>query len=256
MLKHKSELINFVNTYWKMEMEYFLNKHKHKKVISIIFGSSDHLLISVSYSVSSSLPQERPPPSARRPLWHFGAANWSDLRLYFSDFPWKDYCFRGRDPSECAERITEVILCAMEAYIPYSFPSTKPNKPWFNSTCSRAIRCRDAAFRDYRRLQTPETHSTYISSRNRAKSILRDTKNSFLRRKCNNLSGCSSSRPFCHFAKNVNSNFASSSYPPLVSLRIQLPFCFPLKLNSSLNPLPSSQPVPSPSTPSNSFMTK
>ena len=166
-----------------MEMEYFLNKHKHKKVISIIFGSSDHLLISVSYSVSSSLPQERPPPSARRPLWHFSAASWSDLRLYFSDFPWNDYCFRGRDPSECAERITEVILSGMEAYIPYSFPSTKPNKPWFNSTCSRAIRRRNAAFRDYRRLQTPETLSIYISSRNRAKSILRDTKNSFFLKK-------------------------------------------------------------------------
>src|SRR6201990_1397037 len=53
--------------------------------------------ISVSCSVSSSLPQERTPPSARRRLWHFGAANWSDLRLYFSDFPWNDYCFRGRD---------------------------------------------------------------------------------------------------------------------------------------------------------------
>src|SRR6201990_3328821 len=30
----------------------------------------------------------------------------------------------------------------MEAYIIYSFPSTKPNKPWFNSACSRAIRGR------------------------------------------------------------------------------------------------------------------
>ena len=164
-------------------------------------GSSDHLLISVSCPVSSSLPQERPAPSARRRLWHFGVTNWSDLRLYFSDFPWNDYCFRGRGPSECAKRITEVILSGMEAYIPYSFPSTKPNKPWFNSACSRAIRHRDAAFRDYRRLQTPETHATYISSRNRAKSILRNTKNSFLRRKCNNLSGSSSSRSFWHFAK-------------------------------------------------------
>src|ERR1044072_2915097 len=137
--------------------------------------------------------------------------------MYFSDFPWNDYCFRGRGPSECAERITEVILSGMEAYIPYSFPSTKPNKPWFNSACSRAIRRRDAAFREYRRLQTPESHVTYISSRNRAKSILRNTKNSFLRLKCNNLSGSTSSRSFWHFAKNVNSNFASSSFPPLVS---------------------------------------
>ena len=116
-----------------------------------------------------------------------------------------------------AKRITEVILSGMEANIPYSFPSTKPNKPWFNSTCSRAIRRSDAAFRDYRRVQTPETHSTYISSRNRAKSILRDSINSFsvanaiiflvpLRLALSVISG-----------KNVNSNFASSSFPPLVS---------------------------------------
>ncbi|KAL7646845.1 UNVERIFIED_CONTAM: hypothetical protein RMT77_002101 [Armadillidium vulgare] len=225
-------------------------------------GSSDHLLISVSCPVSSSLPQERPPPSARRRFWHFGATNWSDLRLYFSDFPWNDYCFRGRGPSECAERITEVILSGMEAYIPYSFPSTKPNKPWFNSACSRAIRRRDAAFRDYRRLQTPETHATYISSRNRAKSILRKTKNSFLRLKCNNLSGSTSSRPFWHFAKNVNSNFASSSFPLLVSsdgTTAVLPsskaelFAQTFASNSTLD---DSGAVPSPSTPSNSFMPK
>src|SRR6201990_2957004 len=150
----------------------------------------------------------------------------------------------------------------MEAYIPYSFPSTKPNKPWFNSTCSRAIRRRDAAFREYRRLQTPETHSLYISSRNRAKSILRDTKNSFLRRKFNNLSGSSSSRPFWHFAKNVNSNFASSSFPPLVSSdgpTAVLPsskaelFAQTFASNSTLD---DSGAVPSPSTPSNSFMPK
>src|ERR1700755_1221410 len=48
---------------------------------------SYHLFTSVSCPVSSSLPQERPPPSAIRRFWHFGATNWSDFRLYFSDFP-------------------------------------------------------------------------------------------------------------------------------------------------------------------------
>ena len=42
-------------------------------------------------------------------------------------------------------------------------------------------------------------------------------KNSFLRKTCNNLSGSSSSRSFWHFSKNVNSNFACSSFPPLIS---------------------------------------
>ncbi|KAL7643214.1 UNVERIFIED_CONTAM: hypothetical protein RMT77_006505 [Armadillidium vulgare] len=223
-------------------------------------GSSDHLLISVSSSISSSLPQERPLSTERKRLWHFGAASWSDLRSYFFDLPWNDYCFRGKGPSECAERITEVILSGMEAYIPYSFPSTKPNKPWFNSACSRAIRHRDAAFRDYRRLQTSETHATYISSRNRTKSILRNTKNSFLRRKCNNLSGSSSSRSFWHFAKNVNSNFASSSFPPLISsdgTTAVLPsskaelFAQTFASNSTLD---DSGAIPPPSTHSNSIM--
>src|SRR6201990_3332229 len=104
-------------------LDLFLTSYPSPYTVKLFspLGSSDHLLISVSCSVSSSLPQEWPPPSARRSLWHFGAANWSDLRLYFSDFPWNDYCFRGRGPSECAERITEVILSGMKAYIPF-FP--------------------------------------------------------------------------------------------------------------------------------------
>jgi hypothetical protein len=138
-------------------------------------GSSDYLLISVSSNISSSLPQEQPPPSVRKKFWHCNAANWSDLRSYIFDFPWNDYCFRGRGPSDCAERIAEVILSGMKAYIPYSFPSTKLNKPWFNSACSRAIRRRDAALKSYRHLQTAEPLANFISSRNRAKTLFFET---------------------------------------------------------------------------------
>ena len=82
-------------------------------------GSSDHLLISDSSPIVSSLPQERPPPSARKRFWHYNAANWSYLLSYFFDFPWNDYCFRRGGSSDCAERISEVILSGMEAYISY-----------------------------------------------------------------------------------------------------------------------------------------
>ncbi|MPC66710.1 hypothetical protein E2C01_060862 [Portunus trituberculatus] len=47
-----------------------------------------------------------------------------DLRRYYADFSWNDYCFCVRDPSLCAERITEMIVSGMEAYIPQSFFST------------------------------------------------------------------------------------------------------------------------------------
>ncbi len=47
--------------------------------------------------------------------------------MYFSDFPWNDYCFQDRDPSECNQRITEMIVSGIEAYIPRTFstPHTK-----------------------------------------------------------------------------------------------------------------------------------
>ncbi len=37
--------------------------------------------------------------------------------MYFSDFQWNDYCFQDRDPSVCVQRIPEVIVFGMEAYI-------------------------------------------------------------------------------------------------------------------------------------------
>ncbi|MPC15087.1 hypothetical protein E2C01_007870 [Portunus trituberculatus] len=60
-------------------------------------------------------------PTKRRCFWRFASASLGDLRRYYADFPWNDYCFNVRDPSLCAERNTEVIVSGMEAYIPRSF---------------------------------------------------------------------------------------------------------------------------------------
>ena len=100
--------------------------------------------------------------------------------MYFSDFPWNDYCFQDRDPSVCAQRITEVIVSGMEAYIPRSFSTPHAKKPWFNHACSRAVNDREVAHKRYQSLQTNVNYELYISARNRAKSILRLTKNSFI----------------------------------------------------------------------------
>ncbi|MPC47194.1 hypothetical protein E2C01_040931 [Portunus trituberculatus] len=47
------------------------------------------------------------------PKWRclqcFASASWGDLTRY-ADFPWNDYYFRFRDPTLCAECITEVIV--------------------------------------------------------------------------------------------------------------------------------------------------
>ena len=175
-------------------------------------GSSDHNLISVSCSFSP-VPSQDPPK--QRCFWHFNSAGWDDLRQYYADFPWNDYCFRSRDPSLCAERISEVIVSGMEAFIPHTFSIPNARQPWFNSTCSRAVNDREAAHRRYRRNPSAENHALYISARNHAKSVLQLTKNSFIHRKCQNLCNSNSSRDFWHLANNIYNNFSSSSFPPM-----------------------------------------
>ena len=177
-------------------------------------GSSDHNLISVFCPIAPVQPLD---PPRRRCFWHYDSARWEDMRQYFSDFPWNDYCFRVRDPSVCAQRITEVIVSAMEVFIPHTFSTPNAKKPWFNHACSRAVKDRETAFKRYQSLPTPNNHALYISARNRAKSILRLTKNSFIHRKCNNLANSNSPKDFWHLAKNISNNFTSSSFPPLCS---------------------------------------
>ncbi|MPC64530.1 hypothetical protein E2C01_058648 [Portunus trituberculatus] len=38
-------------------------------------------------------------PPKRRCLWRFTSASWGDLRKYYADLLWNDYCFRVRDPT-------------------------------------------------------------------------------------------------------------------------------------------------------------
>ena len=102
------------------------NPFAYAVTLSSPLGSSDHNLISVSCPISPISPLD---PPKQRCLWHFASASWADLRRYYADFPWNDYCFRDRDPSLCAERKTEVIVSGMEAYIPHSFSRPKLPNP-------------------------------------------------------------------------------------------------------------------------------
>ncbi|MPC20711.1 hypothetical protein E2C01_013666 [Portunus trituberculatus] len=108
-------------------LDLFLTSNPPAYVVTLSspLGSSDHNLISVSCPNSPIPPQD---PPRQRCLLHFASVSWGDLRRYYADFPWNDYCFRVRDPSLCAERITEVIVSGMEAYIPHSISQPKPSK--------------------------------------------------------------------------------------------------------------------------------
>ena len=103
----------------------------------------------------------------------------------------------------------------MEAYIPHTFSVPNAHKPWFNFTCSRAVKDREVAHKRYRRNPSQVNHDLYISARNHAKSVLQLAKNSFTHRKCQNLSNSNSPRDFWHLANNISNNFSTSSFPPM-----------------------------------------
>ncbi|KAK8400926.1 hypothetical protein O3P69_002597 [Scylla paramamosain] len=98
------------------------NPSAYAVTLSSPLGSSDHNLISLSCPVTPIPPQD---PPTRRCLWRFASAIWEDLRRYFADFPWNDYCFRVRDPSLCAERITENLKHFI--FLPGTMPSLFSN---------------------------------------------------------------------------------------------------------------------------------
>lgn len=71
---------------------------------------------------------------------HIVAAKWEDMRLYYSDFPWNDCCFRVRGLFVCALRKTEAIVPSKEANILHTFSNIKTRNSWFNKNYSHAIK--------------------------------------------------------------------------------------------------------------------
>ena len=161
--------------------------------ISPPIGSSDHNLVNITSLTTTS---SHPTAPTKRQYWHFNNADWTGLRNFFSDFPWKDYCLSSGDASISAERIAEVIAAGMEAYIPFSFKSISPTNSWFNNSCSAAIRARNAAYRTWKNSSSSDSHSAFISARNHCKHVIREVKHSFIQKKCDNLSSSSTNRTF------------------------------------------------------------
>ena len=189
------------------------NPSAYSVKLSSPLGSSVHNLNSVTCPITPVQPQD---PPKQRCFWHFNFAKWEDLRQYYSNFPWDDYCFHFRDLSLCAACITEVIIFGMELYIPHTFFNTKAKKPWFNSACSRAVNDRVIAHKRYRSYPSAECHALYISARSHAKSILQLTEKYFINRKCQNFYNPNTYRDFWHLANNISNNFTATSFPPLL----------------------------------------
>ena len=194
-----------------LDLFFTSNPLNYSYSISSPLGSSDHSVV----SVSASLAPPPPLPPTKRLLWHFERVQRADMSAFLFDFPWGDYCFRSRDASSVATFVTEIMVAGMDAYIPSSVKSFSPSNPWFDRACSQAIQAREQAYQSYQVSPSTASHSTFISARNRCKTIIRRAKHSFVQRKCDNLTASPSNNSLWSLAKNVSNNFCNSSFPPL-----------------------------------------
>ena len=157
-----SLLLVFGYSYYSLFLFLNSNPSTYSVKLSSLLGSSDYHLISVFCPIAQVPPQD---PPKLRCFGHYTSAKWDDLRRYYSNFPWNDYCF-------CAKHITEIIVYGIEACIPHTFSSPKAHKPWFNLACTCAIYDREVAHKQHLSLPSQGTHAPYISVRNHAKSVL------------------------------------------------------------------------------------
>ena len=146
------------------------NPSAYSVKLSSPLGSSDNNFISVICSITPVQPQD---PPRRKCFWHFNSAKWEDLKQYYSVFPWDDFCFHVRDPSLCAERITEMIVSGMDIYIPNTFSNTKAMKnPGLTLLVLMLSKIERWLTNSTVVIPSVETHALYMFARNHAKSIL------------------------------------------------------------------------------------
>ncbi|KAJ8727353.1 hypothetical protein PYW07_001472 [Mythimna separata] len=80
-------------------------------------------------------------------MWRYKLADWDEMRHFFASYPWQQVCFSSKDPSSCAEAVSDVVRQAMEYYIPYSdVPIGGSARPWFNADCAEAEKHKHSAF--------------------------------------------------------------------------------------------------------------
>lgn len=125
--------------------------------------------------------------------WDFATADWDTFCRYFFDFPWNDFCFRGRGPSESAYRITEGVLSGFETLISSHFSKSNTKNFWSTHACSSAVHKKEEAYKRYKCLRIQKARTLYVSLTNHTKSVSRLTRNSLTYNKCYTLSNSSSS---------------------------------------------------------------
>lgn len=73
-------------------------------------------------------------------------------------------------PTECADRIREVIFSGMKTF--HTLSHSNSNNSWFNHACYTAVYDEEEAYRRHQSLYTIQSRNLYVSALNCGKSIL------------------------------------------------------------------------------------
>ena len=180
------------------------------KVLSPI-GNSDHSIVSVSVSYSSSPTTFQP---FHRTVFQYGRADWDGFRSFLADVPWSFVLSLG--PDLAAEELSEWISLGIEIYIPSrTYQIRAHSQPWYTPECAAAIAHRNHYFKTYHRLGTLDSKCLFHDARNRCKRVLEEAKQHY----ANSVAGSIAtqrlgSRDFWRIANSVL-NRNKPSIPPL-----------------------------------------
>ena len=154
-------------------------------------------------------------PFALQRVFHYSKADWDSLRTFYSSYPWSSGF--SNDASSLASFITDAILLGMDLFIPSSYkPGQEKSPKWFNSQCTKAVNNKNHYCKEWKRLQTQHSRTSFLQSRNTCSKAIQNAKSSFVQRINNKIASCQAgSRSFWSMAKVVSQNFCQSSFPPL-----------------------------------------
>ena len=181
-------------------------------------------------------------PFAPQRVFHYSKADWDSLRIFYSSYRWSSGC--SNDLSFSASFITDAIFLGMDLFTPSSYnPDNKNSPKWFKSQCAKAVNNKNHYFKEWKRLQTQHSRTSFINSRNTCSKSIKNAKSSFVKRINNKIASYQTgSRSFWSMAKVFSQNFCQSSFPLLkttLTLLLLLLHPRPIFLHQSLPPTPT-----------------
>ena len=119
------------------------------------------------------------------PRWSINRANWDAFKTLCGT-RLNNSLFTGCI-DKCVENISESIISAATESIPKTKPSAKPSVPWWNKSCTSAVKARNHAFHRMRRITTPENVFIYKRKKAEARKTIHEAKINSWQEYCNSL---------------------------------------------------------------------